>query len=111
MDSIENSAVHLDVRKSLKILPSPQFNTPMSNSSRKTLMNRQTERVGSKDIVGFQNSVFNQKKIEQDLARLARIHMTLEHLILIQNQLNIGNGKVNQSFCIHLLDELYFIYL
>lgn len=87
--------MQLDVRKSLKILPSAQFNTPMSNSSRKTLMNRQTEHVGVKDIVGFQNSVFNHKKIEDDLARLARIHLTLEHLILIQNQLNIGNGKIN----------------
>lgn len=92
----------LNVRKSLKT----QF---MSNGTatgaganglpRKTLMHKLSEGAmelnDSKEMVGFQNSQFNLKQIEANLARLGRIHLILEHLIMIKVNLNLENGKQN----------------
>lgn len=47
----------------------------------------------TKEMVGFQNSQFNLKNIEEDLARLGRIHLILEHLLKIKSNLNLENGK------------------
>lgn len=84
----------LNVRKSLK-------NQFMSNGTggppRKTLMHKMSEGMelnDSKENIGFQNSQFNLKAIESDLARLGRIHMILEHLIMIKVNLNLENGNL-----------------
>lgn len=63
---------------------------------RKTLMHKMSEHMelnDSKENVGFQNSKFNLKNIEEDLARFGRIHLILEHLIMIKLNLNLENGN------------------
>lgn len=66
---------------------------------RKTLMHKMSENLNelndSKENVGFQNSQFNLKTVEEDLARFGRIHLILEHLIMIKLNLNLENGKKN----------------
>lgn len=54
----------------------------------------------SKEMVGFQNSQFNLKKIEANLARLGRIHLILEHLITIKVNLNLENGRLHIEYTI-----------
>lgn len=64
---------------------------------RKTLMHKMSEGMElneSKENIGFQNSKFNLKSIEANLARLGRIHLILEHLIMIKLNLNLENGKL-----------------
>lgn len=82
----------LNVRKSLK-------NPNMANGTgpaRKTLMHKFSEGLDLNDTnehIGFQNSQFNLKTIEADLARLGRIHLILEHLLMIKVNLNLENGN------------------
>ncbi|XP_055324770.1 protein zwilch [Sitodiplosis mosellana] len=80
----------LNVRKSLKT----QFTMNNGAAPRKTLMHKMSEHMDlndSKENVGFQNSQFNLKNIEEDLARFGRIHLILEHLIMIKLNLNLEN--------------------
>lgn len=81
------------MRKSLKT----QFSLNTGAAPRKTLMHKMSENMkdldDSKEDVGFQNSQFNLKTIEEDLARFGRIHLILEHLIMIKLNLNLENGK------------------
>lgn len=88
----------LNVRKSLK----NQFNVNGTGSgvARKTLMHKLSEHSSlddSKEDVGFKYSQFNLKNIEENLARLGRIHLILEHLIMIKLNLNLENGN-GQTF-------------
>ncbi|XP_031631660.1 protein zwilch [Contarinia nasturtii] len=84
----------LNVRKSLKT----QFSTNGTlggGPPRKTLMHKMNEENvdlnDSKENVGFQNSKFSLRNIEEDLARFGRIHLILEHLIMIKLNLNLEN--------------------
>lgn len=85
-----------DVRKSLKT----QFSVN-GGPARKTLMHKKSnESMGLNDTndgVGFQNSQFNLKSVDGDLARLGRIHLILEHLLIIKLNLNMENG--NRFLC------------
>lgn len=88
----ENNDNQLNVRKSLKadLVATPPSNAP----PRKTLMHSTNEQSGTDaHNVGFQNSSFSLANVEEHLARLGRIHMILEHLILIQNDLELEHGK------------------
>lgn len=95
----------LNVRKSLKtqfssngtVAAAAATGTATTNGiPRKTLMHKQSEGAmelnDSKEMVGFQNSQFNLKQIDANLARLGRIHLILEHLITIKINLNLENG-------------------
>lgn len=67
-----------------------------NNAPRKTLMhmkNNQSPANEKPKSIGFQNSHFDMSAIEENLARLGSIHLTLEHLILIHTQLNLDYGK------------------
>lgn len=90
----------LNVRKSLKT----QFSSDGAAAGaitngvpRKTLMHKMSEGAmdlnDSKEMIGLQNSQFNLKQIEANLARLGRIHLILEHLITIKTNLNLENGE------------------
>lgn len=88
----------LNVRKSLKTQFSINSN---GGPPRKTLMHKMGEQLSlndSKENVGFQNSQFNLKTVDGDLARLGRIHLILEHLLTIKLNLNLENGK---NCCVH----------
>lgn len=85
-----------DVRKSLKT----QLTNANGGLARKTLMHKKSESMGLNDTndgVGFQNSQFNLKSVDGDLARLGRIHLILEHLLIIKLNLNMENG--NRFLC------------
>lgn len=86
---MENNEPQLNVRKSLKsdlVKKPPTSNVP----ARKTLMHTMNEQNGFKiENVGFQNSMFSLVNVEEHLARLGRLHLILEHLILIQSQLKL----------------------
>lgn len=106
----------LNVRKSLK----NQFNTNGNGIGggppRKTLMHKMSEKMGlndSKEDVGFKYSQFNLKSIENDLARLGRIHLILEHLIMIKMNLNLENGNSIisiRSVCIKFIEMNFLFY-
>lgn len=94
----------LNVRKSLKT----QFSTNGTGGGgppRKTLMHKMNEQNmdlnDSKDNVGFQNSKFNLRNVEEDLARFGRIHLILEHLIMIKLNLNLENGTDGIHIFLH----------
>lgn len=94
---MENNEPQLNVRKSLK--SDLVMNTPTSNvPARKTLMHTMNEHSGFKiENVGFQNSMFSLVNVEEHLARLGRLHLILEHLILIQSQLKLDQGNFSQK--------------
>lgn len=98
---MENNEPQLNVRKSLKsdlVKNMPTSNVP----ARKTLMHTMHEQNSLKiENVGFQNSMFSLANVEEHLARLGRLHLILEHLILIQSQLKLDQGNLT-------LNEIYF---
>lgn len=88
----------LNVRKSLK---SQHTINGAGGPARKTLMHKFSESMEMNDKnenIGFQNSQFNLKAVEGDLARLGRIHLILEHLLMIKVNLNLENGNCFLSF-------------
>lgn len=97
----------LNVRKSLKTQFSSNGMAASTNGlPRKTLMHKMSDGAmelnDSKEMVGFQNSQFNLKQIEANLARLGRIHLILEHLITIKVNLNLENGRQNLQLNVKL---------
>lgn len=83
----------LNVRKSLKNQHSANGT---GGPARKTLMHKfgdNMEMDNKQENIGFQNSQFNLKAVEGDLARLGRIHLILEHLLMIKVNLNLENGN------------------
>lgn len=101
----------LNVRKSLK----NQFNVNGTGGgvpARKTLMHKMSEQMclnDSKEDVGFKYSQFNLKNIEADLARLGRIHLILDHLIMIKLNLNLENGDEDECYiCIFPCKNVFF---
>lgn len=62
---------------------------------RKTLMHKihENSETVQPEAVGFQNSRFDSVNIEENLARLGRIHLLLEHLLLIRSNLKLENGN------------------
>lgn len=47
----------------------------------------------SVDTVGFKNSYFDEEESAKNLSRLWHIHCALEHLLMIQINLNLSSGK------------------
>lgn len=50
------------------------------------------------DALGFKNSHFDEAESASSLSRLWHIHCTLEHLLMIQINLNLSSGKKKESF-------------
>lgn len=91
----ENEQKSLNVRKSLRgPTNQPVAASVSSSTARKTLMQRKTEyNTNRNDNFGIQNSVFDLNVVECELTQLAYIHLTLEHLMSIENKMNISNGR------------------
>ena len=51
---------------------------------------KNTPEVGIAELCGFQNSKYDQCLVENKLAKLAQIHIILEHLLLIENNINLS---------------------
>jgi hypothetical protein len=67
-------------------------NNSAAEKQRKTLLhtdNRSSSNINEKSIVGFQNSRYKLPQIEAQLAQLAQFHLILEHMLLIQVNLNL----------------------
>lgn len=89
---------NLNVRKTL-VNSAKQVGsaTVPSMTNRKTLMHHNGKLNQSNAIknVGFQNSTFEAINVQQKLARLAHVHLLLEHLLSIQSNLNLDNSKMH----------------
>lgn len=59
--------------------------------------NENNENGTSEEKIGFQNSNFVQHDVEQKLSKLAQIHLVLEHLIMINSNLNLDNGMSTRN--------------
>lgn len=81
----------LSVRKSLH--NAAGFNQEIPQIQRKTLLHGQQNHRDSIDNNGFQNSNFKITEIEMRLAKLGQIQLMLEHLLLIQINLNVNSSK------------------
>lgn len=87
--------VPMNIRKSIRsairtdATPSSQRKTFLHSNSNGPTKGRDS------DVVGFRNSVFDQVDVEVKLARLLQIHLALEHLLLIQINLNLENVHVH----------------
>lgn len=87
----QNDAV-LNVRKSLHNAAGfSQQEVPQVQ--RKTLLHGQQNSRDSIDNTGFQNSNFKISEIEMRLAKLGQIQLMLEHLLLIQINLNVNSSR------------------
>lgn len=100
----------LNVRKSLKTQFASNGTAAHTNGiPRKTLMHKMSEAGmelnDSKEMVGFQNSQFNSKEIDANLARLGRIHLIMEHLIAIKENLNLEHGMQNHFDRIKIIES------
>lgn len=65
-------------------------NTPATG--RQTLMFKQPTSPLVEEV-GFRNSRFDRNDVEHQLDKLGHIHLVLEHLLLMQINLNLDNGK------------------
>ncbi|XP_055904540.1 protein zwilch [Eupeodes corollae] len=93
-EEADSGEIQMNIRKSIRSAIRPDA-TPSSH--RKTFLHSNsngTKKNRDSDVVGFQNSVFNQTDVETKLARLLQIHLALEHLLLIQINLNLENVHV-----------------
>lgn len=85
---MEQTDAVLNVRKSLH--NAAGFNQEVAPIQRKTLLHGQSNARDSIDA-GFQNSNFKISEIEMRLAKLGQIQLMLEHLLLIQINLNVNS--------------------
>lgn len=71
---------------------------PRATSARKTLMHSRPneEQAAEAEAAGLQNSVFNVDKIDRKMAKLAQVHLILEHMLCIRTNLQIKNCKKAQ---------------
>lgn len=65
-----------------------------ATTQRKTLMHRRSnEHNDETERTGLQNSVFDLDKIERKLAKLAQVHLILEHMLSIRTNLEDEQHK------------------
>ncbi|XP_050332421.1 protein zwilch [Bactrocera neohumeralis] len=90
-----------DVRKSLRnaVRPDPV-------AMRKTLLHNKTKRDNKfehEETIGFKNSSFDEIEVSERLAKLLQVHCALEHLLMIDINLNLTN--VYSEVCEQLLSK------
>jgi protein zwilch len=76
----------INVRKSLAV--SVDLN---HSANRKTLLHGKGNSVDSNDGEDVRNSKFNEHEINKSLAKMAQTHLVIEHILMIQNNLNLEN--------------------
>lgn len=60
------------------------------NQNRKTLLHGTGSLDSNDDLDGIRNSRFSEKEADKSIAKMAQIHLAIEHLIMMQNNLNIN---------------------
>lgn len=80
-----------NVRKSLRnaVRPDPV-------AMRKTLLHNKAKKdikFEHEETIGFKNSSFDEIEVSERLAKLLQVHCALEHLLMIDINLNLSNGK------------------
>lgn len=86
--SCEDNEPPINVRKTL------QNAIGHSGGIRKTLINRHENNFKpTNETIGFSNSTFSPKDVERKLSHLSHTHLALEHLLLMQINLNLESGK------------------
>lgn len=78
----------LSVRKSLAVAA---VDLNQSAKMRKTLLKTGSFEGNDDEDVGIRNSRFVEREAESNISKLAQIHLVLEHLLLIQNNLSMEN--------------------
>lgn len=90
-EDVKGNDAPLNVRKSIRNAMRPEATA----TSRVTLLHsniRKQPEIDNVDILSFKNSNFNANETNIQLAKLLQIHCTLEHLLMLQINLNISNG-------------------
>lgn len=59
--------------------------------NRKTLLHGARNLESNDDFDGIRNSRFNEHEVEMSLAKLAQIHLVVEHILMIENNLVLDN--------------------
>lgn len=81
----------LSVRKSLA---AAAVDLNQSERSRKTLLKTGSNELNDDEDFGVKNSRFNESMVESKISKLAQVHLVVEHLLLIQNNLTIENDYI-----------------
>lgn len=96
--SEKSGNIIINVRKTL-LKPDTSLSSSSSLASgRKTLMHCVDNETPVEDI-GFHNSKFDRQDIERKLAKLAQVHLILEHLALVQLHINPENMNSKCYLC------------
>lgn len=83
----------LSVRKSLSAAA-----VDLNQSSRKTLLKKAAGSFESEEEDhGMKNSRFNERDVELNISKLVNLHLAVEHLLLIQNNLTMENDYATIS--------------
>ncbi|KAG5684863.1 hypothetical protein PVAND_014073 [Polypedilum vanderplanki] len=65
-------------------------NVDLTQNARKTLLRNLDSQESTKDDdYGFYNSRFNEKEADTCISKLAQAHIAIEHILMIQNNLNL----------------------
>lgn len=78
----------LNVRKSLA---AAAVDLNQSDKARKTLLKGGSSLDSNDDDDGIKNSRFVEREVETKISQLAQVHLIVEHLLLIQNNLSMDN--------------------
>jgi protein zwilch len=73
------------VRKSIATI------SDLNQNARKTLLHRNGKNDSNDDFDTIKNSRFNECEVEKVISTLTQIHIAIEHLLMMQNNLNIEN--------------------
>lgn len=84
-----------NVRKSLHNAQRGTIHGNAANANeRKTLLHNTLEKGADASVhLGFQNSSFIASDVNFKLSKLAQVHLIMEHLLMIQINLNLENGS------------------
>ncbi|XP_070491657.1 protein zwilch [Chironomus tepperi] len=61
------------------------------NQNRKTLLHGTGSLDSNDDLDGIRNSRFSEKESDKSISKMAQIHLAIEHLLMMQNNLNMNN--------------------
>lgn len=59
--------------------------------NRKTLLHGPGSMESNDDLDGIRNSRFSERESEASISKLAQIHLAIEHILMMQNNLNLDN--------------------
>jgi protein zwilch len=66
------------------------------NQNRKTLLHGTGSLDSNDDLDGIRNSRFNEKVSDKSISKIAQIHLAIEHILMMQNNLSMDNMDYKQ---------------